>query len=385
MSAPSFDPRTTAGPSLEAALDRLVDRGTLGRDQADAVLAELAEAALGAVPGATTGAVVGSVPSTAPGSPGNPPATPFGGRPGRAWTAVLAEVGGYVGAAFVIAAAIVFTGPRWEQLSHAAQIAVFAVPAMLALLAAVLLAQAAPGRWTPLPQDDLAQEGLGQEGLGPRRRLVAALIGTGGALLAGTVAVTLPDNFADGYGEAEACLSFLAACAVWALGYVFCRIALLHVGIAGAAAAALSSGIAWFYREDSTAWTGAALAGLALVWAGLAAGRVLAERQLGFGVAGVLGFLGGEMLATESTGSGWGYLVLLAIAVAGLAGYVRTRMITVLVVGVAALGTVVPQAIIDYTDGALGAAGALLVTGLSIVGASVLGLRLHREVPGRHG
>ena len=359
MTAPSFDPRTAAGPSMEAALDRLVARGTLGRDQADAVLAELAEAALGAPAGPVTGPVPG----------------PSVDLPGRAWTAVLAEVGGYIGAAFVFAAVAVFTGPRWDQLGHAAQIAVFAVPAVFALLAAVLLAQAAPGSWTPFPQ----------EGLGPRRRLVAALVGTGGALLAGTVATALPDSFGDGYGEAEATMAFLTACAVWAVGYAFCRIALLHVGIAGAAAAALSAGIAWLYQEDETAWTGAGLVVLALVWAGLAAWRVLDEQPLGFGVAGVLGFVGGEMLATGSTGSGWGYLVLLAIAAAGLAGYVRTRMITVLVVGVVALGTVVPQAIIDYTDGALGAAGALLVTGLSIVGASVLGLRLHREVPGRHG
>jgi len=53
------------------------------------------------------------------------------------------------------------------------------------------------------------------------------------------------------------------------------------------------------------------------------------------------------------------------------------------VVGVVALATVVPQAVIDYTGGALGAAGALLVVGLSIVGASVIGLRLRHEVPGR--
>jgi hypothetical protein len=57
-------------------------------------------------------------------------------------------------------------------------------------------------------------------------------------------------------------------------------------------------------------------------------------------------------------------------------------MTVVLVVGVVALATVVPQAVIDYTDGALGAAGALLLSGLSIVGASVLGLRLHREAAG---
>jgi hypothetical protein len=51
-----------------------------------------------------------------------------------------------------------------------------------------------------------------------------------------------------------------------------------------------------------------------------------------------------------------------------------------------ALATVVPQAVIDYTDGALGAAGALMLIGLSIVGASLVGVRLrstsrHRDRP----
>jgi hypothetical protein len=50
------------------------------------------------------------------------------------------------------------------------------------------------------------------------------------------------------------------------------------------------------------------------------------------------------------------------------------------VVGVVALATVVPEAVLHYTHGSLGAGAALLVVGLSIVGASVLGLRLRHEV-----
>jgi hypothetical protein len=68
--------------------------------------------------------------------------------------------------------------------------------------------------------------------------------------------------------------------------------------------------------------------------------------------------------------------VLVVLAVLGLAGYTWLRELTVLVVGGVTLAVVVPQFVIDSTDGALGAAGALLVRGLSIVAASVVAMRV---------
>ena len=87
------------------------------------------------------------------------------------------------------------------------------------------------------------------------------------------------------------------------------------------------------------------------------------------------------ILATDTvTGRAWangaGYVLLGLLAVAGLVGYVRTHYVGVLSVGVIALATVVPRAAIDYTNGALGASGAVLLIGLSIVGASLVGVRL---------
>jgi uncharacterized membrane protein (UPF0136 family) len=76
-----------------------------------------------------------------------------------------------------------------------------------------------------------------------------------------------------------------------------------------------------------------------------------------------------------------GYLVLGLVAVAGLIGYLRTRQVPLLVVGVVALATVVPEAVNHYAGGTIRAGGTLLVTGLSIVSASMLGLLLHRRTP----
>jgi hypothetical protein len=74
-------------------------------------------------------------------------------------------------------------------------------------------------------------------------------------------------------------------------------------------------------------------------------------------------------------------VVLAGVALAGLAGYLALREVALLAAGAVALAVVVPQAAIDYSDGALGAAGALLVSGLSIVAASVVGLRVRKAVP----
>jgi hypothetical protein len=76
-----------------------------------------------------------------------------------------------------------------------------------------------------------------------------------------------------------------------------------------------------------------------------------------------------------------GFVVLLGLAVGWLAGYVWSRRTAVLAVGVIALATVVPQAVIHYTGGTRQAAGALLVIGLSIIGAGAVGLLVHRGTP----
>ncbi|MCP6726386.1 hypothetical protein NL526_30475, partial [Klebsiella pneumoniae] len=74
-----------------------------------------------------------------------------------------------------------------------------------------------------------------------------------------------------------------------------------------------------------------------------------------FGCAVV--FTGGETLALGHE-QAWGYLVVSLVAVAGLAGYLRTRRVPVLVVGVVALATVVPEAVAHYAGGSLQAGGA---------------------------
>lgn len=324
---------------LDAGLARLVAAGTLNQAQADAVRRELADVPAGA--------------------------TPQERRP--AWLSLIAEVGGYVGAAFVFAAIVALTGPSWDNLTQGTQISLLAGPAVLMLVAAAGVAAAAPGRWTASPP---AGDG------GARWRVVSALVVVAGVLL-GSAGVVIAD---DG-SRAELAAAALPALAVGVLGYLACRTSFLHIAVATAAVTSVF-GVSELLIDNPATATAPGLATLVLgaAWAALAAGGVLAERTLGLVTGGVIAFIGAETMIVDSgdAARAFGYVALFAIAVAGLGGYMIRRQVAVLAVGAAVLAVAVPQVVLDYSEGALSAAGALLISGLSIVGASAVGLRVHR-------
>jgi hypothetical protein len=324
-----------AETDLAVTLDRLVGSATLSRAQADTI--------------ATQFHTDHTPPELAP------PALP----PSR--SSLLSEVGGYIGAAFVVAAAMALTADHWNVFSKPGQVALLAVPALIMLIAAVALAVTAPGGW------------VRDQPTGPRRRLVGVLVLAGGGLLAGAAIVISGDEAADRVFP-------LVLLAVWGVGYGFTRGVVLHLGVASALSWAATALIDPSFGDDL--WVdGVVLIITGVVWASLTAFGVIRERNLGIAMAGALAFSGAEALVDgELT---WlGYLLLAALAAIGLAEYLRSRLLSALGVGTVALAVVVPQAVIDYTEGSLGAAGALLVCGLSIVAVSVLGMRLHRSVEG---
>ena len=358
---------------LDVALQHLIESDRLSRAEADAVRTEFSG--------------LGTEPT----------------RP--AWTAVLPEIGGYVGGAFVLAAGVVLAAPRWDQWSRAGQIALLVFAAVVFIGAAVATALSTPGGWSPHRR----------AGLGVRRRLLAVLFVLGGAAAVGAAALIggpeTGQEYAYGYGYGyvpnPGQLTAATTAVVLALaGYRLCRTPLLHLAALGSLAVAAEVWLDWAVKMIM--WPGGsqqidfatvvrieyatvvaqsvALALIAVGWAVLATREVLDERHLGLTSAGILFFVGAENCAGydgRPVTNAVGYLMVALLAAAGLVGYLRTRYVGVLAVGVVALATVVPQAIIHYTDGALGAAGALLIVGVSIVGASILGLRLRSsESPG---
>ncbi len=347
---------------LDAALARLEAAGRLTAAQVAEVRREFAESPDEPTPGA--GAA--SAPEHGTGS-GRPPVP--GPEP---WRAMLPEIGGYIGGVFVIAATAVLVGPYWETIPRLLQVLLFAVPAALLFAAAVLIALAAPGGWNP------------RAGRVPtaRRRVVAVLLIAGAVLGGGAAAVLADTGAADRVAFAGASVLLLAA-------YAFCRTALIQLAALLSCVFAVESWTAWAAHQltgtlNPSVPIGAALCGLAVVWYAASVVGLIEERRLALVAACAVVFAAAEILAIggESPGAvAAGYLLLALLAAGGLVGYLRTGLTGLLVVGVVALATVVPQAILEYTNGALGAGGALLVVGLSIIGASVLGFRLRRGEP----
>jgi hypothetical protein len=169
------------------------------------------------------------------------------------------------------------------------------------------------------------------------------------------------------------------AAVVCLASYALCRNSLLHLalGVASTSTVVELTNRVSGSTTDHAAW-GFVTAGL--VWVVLATWGVLDERTLGGVFGAATAYTGGELLAVDR-GEVVGYVVVGLVAVAGLIGYLRTRRAPILVVGVVALATVVPEAVSHYAGGTIQAGGTLLVTGLSIVSASMLGLLLHRRTP----
>lgn len=96
------------------------------------------------------------------------------------------------------------------------------------------------------------------------------------------------------------------------------------------------------------------------------------------GMAGAL--FGAQIARADGSFANLAYALLLVVSVAAFAMYLRTAAWPYLVGGVLGITIVVPEAVIDWTGGALGPAGGVLLAGLALLGASLAGFRMHKEV-----
>ncbi|MFI7585702.1 DUF2157 domain-containing protein [Spongisporangium articulatum] len=315
---------------LDAALSRLVSRAVVTPEQADAVRTEFA-----ALP-----------PSVAPRPPAPDDDTPN--------TSLLAEIAGYTGAVFVIAGAAALAAAAWGSLARPAQFGILLAAAVLVTGAALATAH---GR-------------TAAESSGPRNRLVAVLLLLAAGLYSGATAVYATGRVAEH-------LIPVPALAVAFAGYTWRRGVLLNLGLA-TATATTAAVLVDLSRPSTGIPVGLTLAFVGAAWLAASVGRVvLTEESAGWIAGGLIAFVGAELVTTSGGGgaSALGYLLLFALGIAGGASYLATRGLAALAVGGLTLAIAVPQLVLDLTDGALGAALALLIGGLLIVALSVVALR----------
>jgi hypothetical protein len=132
---------------------------------------------------------------------------------------------------------------------------------------------------------------------------------------------------------------------------------------------------------DGPTPTGLVVLALGLLWLALAETGVWREVGSGRVLAAVLAVLGAQ-LPVFGDYSWVGYVATAAVGAAAFGGYVVRPAWPYLAAGVVALTLAVPEALTDWTGGSLGPAGILLATGVTLLVAALLGLRLRHEVSG---
>jgi hypothetical protein len=292
------------------------------------------------------------------------------GRPPRATTLrrVLAEVAGYVGAAFVLAAVAVFVAPRWLDLSLGTRVGLLVGTAAVLVVAGLALGLTGGGL-----------RSLRAAGGALRRRLVSVALT--GAAVAGAAAVTvaLADWADNGAASRDAWVGiggFATLAVLAALGYAVAPTLLGQAAVA--VGATLASVSVWETVDSATsAPVAATVMGLGAAWLVLAEGRVWREQLPARLIGAGLVVAGAQLLLVEY--ASWAYVLTAAAGVLGFVLYATRHAWPYLAMGVLAVTLAVPEALLDWTTGSFGTAAALLGAGVALLISSLVGLRLRRQ------
>lgn len=284
----------------------------------------------------------------------------------------LAELAGYVGGAFVVIATGIFVADRWNDMSVTQQVTLFVG------IAVVLFAV---GIGMGLTGGGLSTLRLGTQPV--RTRLASVLFTAGAAAAAASVMVWLIDvieergtEMTEGvYIGMGGSVTFVVLAAV---GY------LLSPSLLGQGAIAVGTGYAIPFIFDSFGDMepipiGMTFLAVGVVWLVLAERRMWREVVPGRVIGAVL-LVAGAQVPLGSEDPWVAYLATFLVGVVGFSLYLTRRAWPYLGLGVVGVTLAVPEALLDWTEGSLGPAGVLLVAGLTLLGASLLGMRLRREV-----
>ena len=279
----------------------------------------------------------------------------------------VAEIAGYVGAALVLGAVGLFFAQQWSSLTHGARVAILAVAAVALAVGGLALVARLPG---------------------PRREAIGSVQGRLGAVLLGgaAVAAAFAAGVAVGSGPGNGAGAFVAFAmtllVAGLLGYLAVPSSVGQVVVAVGAVVLMPSALE-LAGVSSAVVTGLVLVAVGvglLVLAELGVWRPLPTAQV---IGCIIAFAGAQIPVAGSEHPWVGYVVTALLAAGAFATYVVRRAWPYLVLGVLTTTVVVPEALTDWTGGSLGAAGALLVAGVALLGASLAGLRLRKEVTGQ--
>ena len=258
---------------------------------------------------------------------------------------ILAEIGGYLGGIFTTVAAVIVLSTQWERLTKAGQVSIFLA---LALFLGVIAYRLNYGK-------------------GAQRR-VAGLLFPASALATTAAIGTIFGN------DGPYSLAFLIGTLIALFGYLRVQTQFGHVALyVGLFSTLVAANEQLFNRELEYPLLLSWLA-LASLWLWLTLRLTLQEQFWGYLLSMGTYFIAAQYLQKED--QTLLYFILSALTAAlGIWLYLQTRKWPLLIGALAIATFAVGTFIIDTFNGALGAALALLVGGLILIGGSVLALR----------
>jgi hypothetical protein len=248
----------------------------------------------------------------------------------------IAEVVGYVGGALLVAGAALVVGTSWGSLSHEAQVALLIGVTVVLAGGAVALRNRVTG-------------------------VLLALAAVTGGLAASAAFDTHPALAGGIAGLVLAIVGYAA----WPSGFV--------PPAAGIAGGAMVIGLVDLVGASVT-WIGVGLVLLGVVGAALVMTGALRHRAVGAGVSAALALIGAQFPEHAFVA----YSTTLVVALVCFGCYLADRMPVLLVGGVIGVTVAVPEAVWDWTRGAVNAAVLVLIAGAVLLLAGGVGLRIHR-------
>ena len=258
---------------------------------------------------------------------------------------ILAEIGGYLGGIFTTFAAVIVLSTQWERLTKFGQVSIFAALALILGAVAYRLNY-----------------------LKGAQRRVAGLLFPASALATTAAIGTIFGN------DGPYSLAFLIGTLVALYGYLRVQTQFGHVALYVGLFSTLVAANEQLFNRDLEYPLLISWLALASLWLSLTLRLTLQEQFWGYLLSMGTYFIAAQYLQMEDETLPYFILSTLTTAL-GIWLYLQTRkwplLIGALVIATFAVGTF----IIDTFNGALGAALALLVGGLILIGGSVLALR----------
>ena len=290
---------------------------------------------------------------------------------GRSSLPRLVEVVAYLGGALVLAAGALFLSEQWAELGFGPRVALLAVTTVVLSVAGVVAARMPAGAPALIdPANDIS------------RRLAGALLTFAALAAAFLVGLVLDHTGTYEYPAIywPAVAGALVGVLVAGVGYRLAPTALGLVGILGGVLTLvmnLIDRIEWAGSDGDTA--GLMLFATGVVWLVLTELGVFREITVARALGAATALLGAQVPAIDGTHAWLGYALTLLVAVAGIVMYLRSVSWPYLAASLLAVTLLVPEAVIDWTAGSLGAVGGVLVAGITLLLASYAGYRIRAE------